>query len=63
MYGIYVYKANIARRLLKMGYRIIDLKPGRTVHGDLNFSTTIFVFEDAPRLQETINNLIKVEEK
>ncbi|RHP45335.1 hypothetical protein [Clostridium sp. AF32-12BH] len=63
MYGIYVYKASIARRLVKMGYRIIDLKPGRTIHGDLNFSSTIFVFKDEHHLQETINTLIKSEEK
>ena len=63
MYGIYVYKVSIARRLAKMGYRIIDLKPGRTIHGDLNFNTTIFVFKDEPHLQETIDILIKSEEK
>lgn len=57
MYGIYVYKASVARQLIKMGYRVIDLKPGRTLSGDLNFQGTIFVFRDDPGLKDIIKQL------
>ena len=41
-----VFKTNVARKLLKMGYRIVDLKPSRTRDGEPDFSRSIFVFAD-----------------
>lgn len=58
MYGIYVYKASVARQLIKMGYRVIDIKPGRTINGDLNFQGTIFVFQNDSGLNDAIKQLV-----
>ena len=54
-----VFKTNIARRLLKMGYRIVDLKPSKTRDGQKDFSKSIYVFADENNIEEAIEKLIK----
>ena len=58
-----VFKTNIARQLLKMGYRIVDLKPARTKNGKLDFTKTIYVFADENGIAEKIAELIELEKK
>ena len=33
-----VFKVNIARKLVRMGYRIVDLKPAKTKDGKTDFN-------------------------
>lgn len=54
-----VFKTNVARKLLKMGYRIVDLKPSRTRDGEPDFSRSIFVFADENGIEQEIENLIR----
>lgn len=54
-----VFKTNIARRLLKMGYRIVDLKPSKTRDGKKDFSKSIYVFADENNIEEAIKKLIR----
>ena len=54
-----VFKTNIARRLLKMGYRIVDLKPSKTRDGKKDFSKSIYVFADENNIEEAIEKLIR----
>ena len=42
----YVYKPDIARKLLKLGYDIVDLKPMKRENGEMDFTRSIFVFKD-----------------
>lgn len=52
-----VFKVNIARKLVHMGYRIIDLKPSKTKDGKTDFSKSIFVFADENNIAEKIDEL------
>ena len=55
----YVYKPDIARKLLKMGYAIVDLKPMKRENGEMDFTRSIFVFKDHDgNIEENISNLI-----
>ncbi len=54
-----VFKVNVARQLLRMGYRIVDLKPNRTKDGKLDFTKTIFVFADENGIAEEIEKIIR----
>ena len=38
-----VFKVNIARKLVRMGYRIVDLKPAKTKDGKTDFNKSIFM--------------------
>lgn len=52
-----VIKPTIARKLLKGGFRIIDIKPQKNVHtGEYDFTRCVFVFEGKEGL------LAKIEE-
>lgn len=53
-----VFKVNVARQLLRMGYRIVDLKPNRTKDGKLDFTKTIFVFADENGIAEEIEKIV-----
>ena len=54
-----VFKVNVARKLVRMGYRIIDLKPSKTKDGQIDFSKSIFVFADENNIEEEIEKLTK----
>lgn len=53
-----VFKVNVARQLLRMGYRIVDLKPNRTKDGKIDFTKTIFVFADENGIAEEIEKIV-----
>ena len=55
-----VFKVNIARKLVRMGYRIVDLKPAKTKDGKVDFSKTIFVFADENGIADEIDKLTKI---
>lgn len=52
-----VFKTNIARKLLKMGYRIVDLKPYKNETGDFDFTRSIYVFADENDIDKEISKL------
>lgn len=54
-----VFKVNIARKLVRMGYRIVDLKPSKTKDGQTDFNKSIFVFADENNIEEEIEKLTK----
>jgi predicted CoA-binding protein len=43
--GKIIYSTKLARRLIKEGYRIIDVKPNKN-----NLDRTVFIFEYTPGL-------------
>ena len=45
-----VFKVNIARKLVRMGYRIVDLKPAKTKDGKTDF---IFDFSNCDFIDST----------
>ena len=55
-----VFKVNIARKLVRMGYRIVDLKPAKTKDGKTDFNKSIYVFADENNIAEEIKKLTKV---
>ena len=52
-----VFKVNIARKLVRMGYRIVDLKPAKTKDGKTDFNKSIYVFADENNIAEEIEKL------
>ena len=52
-----VFKTNIARKLLRMGYRIVDLKPYKNDKGEFDFTRSIYVFADENNIDEEIIKL------
>ena len=52
-----VFKVNIARKLVRMGYRIVDLKPAKTKDGKIDFNKSIYVFADENNIAEEIEKL------
>lgn len=54
-----VFKVSIARKLVKMGYRIVDLKPAISKDGNFNFAKTIYVFADENNIADAIKKLSK----
>lgn len=48
-----VFKADIARQLLKSNMKIIDIKPDKSNH-----DRTIFVFDNTPEFQEKFDEII-----
>lgn len=51
-----VFKVSIARKLLKMGYRIVDLKPA-IKDGQTDFARSIYVFAEEGNIIEDIEKL------
>ena len=54
-----VFKVSVARALIKMGFRIVDLKPAKTKDGKTDFNKSIFVFADENNIAEEIEKLTK----
>lgn len=54
-----VFKVNIARKLVRMGYRIVDIKPSKTIDGKTDFNKSIFVFADENNIANEIEKLTK----
>ena len=48
-----IFDAKIARKLLKMGFVVIDIKPNRE-----NTDKSIFVFENTEEFQNTLNEVL-----
>ena len=48
-----IFDAKIARKLLKMGYVVIDIKPNRE-----NTEKTIFVFENTDEFKNTLSQVM-----
>jgi len=53
-----VIKASIARKLLKMGFKIVDVKPQKQENGTIDFTRCVFVFEGEKGLDKAIRTLI-----
>lgn len=49
-----VFTAQMAKKLLKMGYCIVDLKPNKQ-----DSKRTVFVFENANGIEDEIKNIVK----
>ena len=58
-----VFKPSIARQLIKLGYRIVDLKPQKQQDGTFDFTRSIYVFCDENDIAERIDELIKNEQR
>ena len=54
-----VFKVNVARKLVHMGYRIVDLKPSKTKDGKVDFNKSIYVFADENNIADVIEKLTK----
>lgn len=52
-----VIKPSIARKLLKMGFRIIDIRPQKQEDGTTDFTRCAFVFENRKGLKEIFESL------
>lgn len=52
-----VIKPAIARKLLKMGYHISDIRPQKQEDGTIDFTRCVFVFDWAKGLGEAIRRL------
>lgn len=48
---VIIFSANVARRLLKDGYTITDIKPDKT---DVDGKRTVFVFRNENNIMEKI---------
>lgn len=53
-----VIKASIARKLLKMGFNIVDVRPQKQQDGTIDFSRCVFVFAAKEGLRKAIESLI-----
>lgn len=52
-----VIKPSIARKLLKMGFHIIDIRPQKQEDGTMDFTRCAFVFENKEGLKEAFEIL------
>ena len=55
--GIIVIKPSIARKLLRMGFNIVDIRPQKQEDGTMDFTRCAFVFEDKEGLKEIFESL------
>jgi hypothetical protein len=54
---VMVIKGDLARKLLKMGYVIGDLKPKKNPDQSYDYTRSVFMFNKAPGLEEAIEKL------
>lgn len=52
-----VIKGDLARKLLKLNYEIIDLKPKKNLDGSYDYTRSVFVFRWKEGLLEAIESL------
>ena len=52
-----VIQPSIARKLLKLGYKIIDIKPQKQTDGTTDFTRCVFLFEMTDGLDRDIGIL------
>jgi predicted CoA-binding protein len=52
-----VIQPSIARKLLKLGYKIIDIKPQKQTDGTTDFTRCVFLFEKVDGLDKEIEIL------
>lgn len=52
---VIVFTSQTARKLLKMGYTIVDIKPDRN---DIERKRSVYAFRDEPGLREKIADLV-----
>jgi hypothetical protein len=52
-----VIKPSTARKLLKLGYKIIDIKPQKQDNGQIDFTRCVFLFEYSNELDIKIKEL------
>ena len=55
--SVLVIKPSIARKLLKMGFHIIDIRPQKQEDGTMDFTRCAFVFENKEGLKEIFESL------
>lgn len=53
-----IFKPYIARKLLAVGHKIVDIKPDHT-----NPLKTVFVFEDSLQLRDDMTKIIREKER
>lgn len=51
-----VFSADVARRLLKQGYKIVDIRPDKL---DPESKRSVFVFQNADGLDDAIHRIAK----
>ena len=56
-YNQIVIKASIVRKLLKMGFNIIDVRPQKQEDGTTDFTRCVFLFEGKDGLEKAIKSL------
>jgi hypothetical protein len=49
-----VIQPSIARKLLKLGYKIIDIKPQKQIDGTTDFTRCVFLFEKQDGIDKDI---------
>lgn len=52
-----VIKPSIARKLLKLGFQIIDIKPQRKESGEIDFTRCVFLFNYTDEIDYRIKEL------
>lgn len=56
---IIIFTSQTARKLLKLGYTIIDIKPDRN---DIERKRSVYVFRDEPGLKDIVRDLVAKKE-
>ncbi len=51
---IMIFTASMARKLIQMGYKVVDIKPDRN---DSDGKRTVFVFDNDNDLYKVVNDL------
>jgi len=52
-----IIQPSIARKLLKLGYQIIDLKPQRQTDGSVDYTRTVFLFAYKDGIDKSIQDI------
>jgi hypothetical protein len=53
-----IIKGSVARKLLKMGYSICDIRPQKQTDGSIDFSRNVMVFSAKEGLRDAVNKLL-----
>jgi hypothetical protein len=54
-----IIKGSVARKLLRLGFSIIDVRPQKQTDGTIDFSRNVLVFKAQEGLQDAVNKLLK----